>query len=688
MIDQATIDRIMDAAQIVDVVSEFVTLRRRGVNYIGLCPFHNEKTPSFSVSPSKGVCKCFSCGKGGNVVHFIMEHEQLTYYEALKWLAKKYGIEVKERELSNEEKQAQSVRESLFLVNDFANNYFQDILHNHRDGQAIGMSYFRQRGFRDDIIKKFQLGFSTESRDALFQEAKKKGFNTDYLVKTGLCYTRDDGQMRDRFWGRVMFPVHTLSGKVVAFGGRVLNTADKKVAKYVNSPESEIYHKSRELYGIYFAKQAIVKQDKCFLVEGYTDVISMHQAGVENVVASSGTSLTSGQIRMIHRFTNNITVLYDGDWAGIKASIRGIDMLLEEGMNIKVMLLPDGDDPDSFARNHNGTEFQEYIAAHEVDFIRFKTNLLMTDAGNDPYKRAGLIKDIVKSISVIPEAIVRSEYIKECSQMLHVEERILVSEVAKLKKEKEEAQAKREVPLSSPQPEQGQEDNPATAPSVPTESQSGATPAGDTSTLNPQTEFASQREKQPSTLSPQLSSLNPLYPKERLIVQQLIRHGEKVMFIDEETQQQVLVAEYVASELEMDEITFTTPLFDEVLRELQQHLGEEGFVAERHFVNHANPELSRLAVDLIEEKYQLSKYHSKTQTIVQEADRLYELVTHLMVDYKHSLVELELKDTLNKLRQPDVMSDAEKCLEVMSRYKELMEIKQQMAKHLGDRVIG
>ena len=688
MIDQATIDRIMDAAQIVDVVSEFVTLRRRGVNYIGLCPFHNEKTPSFSVSPSKGVCKCFSCGKGGNVVHFIMEHEQLTYYEALKWLAKKYGIEVKERELSNEEKQAQSIRESLFLVNDFANKYFQDILHNHRDGQAIGMSYFRQRGFRDDIIKKFQLGFSTESRDALFQEAKRKGFNTDFLVKTGLCYTRDDGQMRDRFWGRVMFPVHTLSGKVVAFGGRVLNTADKKVAKYVNSPESEIYHKSRELYGIYFAKQAIVKQDKCFLVEGYTDVISMHQAGVENVVASSGTSLTSGQIRMIHRFTNNITVLYDGDWAGIKASIRGIDMLLEEGMNIKVMLLPDGDDPDSFARKHNATEFQEYIAAHEVDFIRFKTNLLMTDAGNDPYKRAGLIKDIVKSISVIPEAIVRSEYIKECSQMLHVEERILVSEVAKLKKEKEEAQAKREVPLSSPQPEQGQEDNPATAPSVPTESQSGATPAGDTSTLNPQTEFASQREEQPSTLSPQLSSLNPLYPKERLIVQQLIRHGEKVMFIDEETQQQVLVAEYVASELEMDEITFTTPLFDEVLRELQQHLGEEGFVAERHFVNHANPELSRLAVDLIEEKYQLSKYHSKTQTIVQEADRLYELVTHLMVDYKHSLVELELKDTLNKLRQPDVMSDAEKCLEVMSRYKELMEIKQQMAKHLGDRVIG
>ena len=701
MIDQATIDRIMDAAQIVDVVSEFVTLRRRGVNYVGLCPFHNEKTPSFSVSPSKGVCKCFSCGKGGNVVHFIMEHEQLNYYEALKWLAKKYGIEVKERELSNEEKQAQSVRESLFLVNDFANNYFQDILHNHRDGQAIGMSYFRQRGFRDDIIKKFQLGFSTESRDALFQEAKKKGFNIDYLVKTGLCYTRDDGQIRDRFWGRVMFPVHTLSGKVVAFGGRVLNTADKKVAKYVNSPESEIYHKSRELYGIYFAKQAIVKQDKCFLVEGYTDVISMHQAGVENVVASSGTSLTSGQIRMIHRFTNNITVLYDGDMAGIKASIRGIDMLLEEGMNIKVMLLPDGDDPDSFARKHNATEFQEYIAAHEVDFIRFKTNLLMSDAGGDPYKRAALITDIVKSISVIPEAIVRSEYIKECSQMLHVEERILVSEVAKLKKEKEEAQAKSVQRQNAAATQAGADSLQAaetidaepssTASTAEDEAYHAALAAGYEAEPSPtalQAELASRGEEQSSFPTTQLSSLNPLYPKERLIVQQLIRHGEKVMFVDEESKQEISVAEYVASELGMDNITLTTPLFAEVLQELLQHIGEMGFTAERHFVTHANPALSRLAVDLIEEKYQLSKYHSKTQTIVNDADRLNELMYHLMIDYKHSLIEMELKDILNQLRHPDVMADADKCLEIMSRYKELMEIKQQMAKHLGDRVIS
>ena len=688
MIDQATIDRIMDAAQIEDVVSEFVTLRRRGVNLVGLCPFHDDKTPSFYVSPAKGLCKCFSCGKGGNVAHFIMEHEQLNYYEAMKWLAKKYGIEVKERELSNEEKLAQSIRESLFLVNSFANNYFQDILHNHRDGQAIGMSYFRQRGFRDDIIKKFQLGFSTESRDALFQEAKKKGFNTDYLVKTGLCYTRDDGQVRDRFWGRVIFPVHTLSGKVVAFGGRVLNTADKKVAKYVNSPESEIYHKSRELYGIYFAKQAIVKQDKCFLVEGYTDVISMHQAGVENVVASSGTALTSGQIRMIHRFTNNITVLYDGDWAGIKASLRGIDMLLEEGMNIKVMLLPDGEDPDSFARKHNATEFQEYIAAHEVDFIRFKTNLLMSDAQGDPYKRSKVIKDIVESISVIPEAIVRSEYIKECSQMLHVEERILINEVAKLKRAKEEKGNKGQYQKDATSSSQG-ESNPA-APGSPTPTEHGAPelPPIGVDELPPTGNGDIPANHQPDAPSaPWDEHANgPLYAKERLIVQQLIRHGEKTMGIDEETQRQVSVTEYVVSELEMDSITFTTPIFAEVVRELQQHIGEPEFIAERHFITHANPELSRLAVDLIEEKYQLSKSHQKA--LVSEDCRLVELMTRLMVEYKHSLVEMELKDTLNLLRQPDVMADSQKCLEVMGRYKELMEIKQQMAKHLGDRVIG
>ena len=697
MIDQATIDRIMDAAQIVDVVSEFVTLRRRGVNYIGLCPFHNEKTPSFSVSPSKGLCKCFSCGKGGNVVHFIMEHEQLNYYEALKWLAKKYGIEVKERELSNEEKQAQSVRESLFLVNDFANNYFQDILHNHPEGQAIGMAYFRQRGFRDDIIKKFQLGFSTEGRDALVQEAKRKGFNADYLVKTGLCYTRDDGQLRDRFWGRVMFPVHTLSGKVVAFGGRILKS-DPKAAKYVNSPESEIYHKSRELYGIYFAKQAIMKQDKCFLVEGYTDVISMHQAGVENVVASSGTSLTSGQIRMIHRFTNNITVLYDGDMAGIKASIRGIDMLLEEGMNIKVMLLPDGDDPDSFARKHNATEFQEYIAAHEVDFIRFKTNLLMSDA-TDPYKRATLIADIVKSISVIPEAIWRSEYIKECSQLLHIEEKILAEEVAKMRRTEEEKK------LNSHQKESTQ---PATNQSpqglgqdIPSNHQESNHSLSNSSLLDTPTiegdnlpplgtegESGSSTSPIASLHSREIESASPLYAQERLIIQQLIRHGEKSICGGENNGQELSAAEYVAMDLEADNIVFSTPLFAQLLEDLLQHINDDGFASERYFISHPNPQISRLAVDLAEEKYQLSKYHSKTQTVVDESDRLSEIIPHLLIDYKMSLVEIELKKMLNQLRMPEVTNNPSKSLEVMTRYKQLLELKQQMAKILGDRVIG
>ena len=406
MIDQATIDRILDAAQITDVVSDFVTLRKRGVNYVGLCPFHDDKTPSFYVSPAKGLCKCFACGKGGNAVHFIMEHEQMSYPEALKYLAKKYGIEIKERELSSEEKIAQSERESLFIVNNFARDYFQSILKNHVDGRSIGMAYFRSRGFRDDIIEKFQLGYCTESHDALAQEALKKGYKKDYLVKTGLCYETDDHRLRDRFWGRVIFPVHTLSGKVVAFGGRVLAGATKGVkVKYVNSPESEIYHKSNELYGIYFAKQAIVKQDRCFLVEGYTDVISMHQSGIENVVASSGTALTPGQIRMIHRFTNNMTVLYDGDAAGIKASIRGIDMLLEEGMNVKVCLLPDGDDPDSFARKHNATEFQAFIQENETDFIRFKTNLLLEDAGKDPSSVQSLSETLCRAFPSFPKPL-------------------------------------------------------------------------------------------------------------------------------------------------------------------------------------------------------------------------------------------------------------------------------------------
>ncbi|MDP4203320.1 MAG: DNA primase, partial [Bacteroidota bacterium] len=413
MIDQITVDKIINAAQIVEVVSDFVTLRKRGVNYLGLCPFHDERTPSFSVSPAKGICKCFSCGKGGNAVNFIMEHEQLSYYEALKYLAKKYHIEVIEKELSAEEIAQKNDRESMLALNKYAQGYFSNILHHSPEGKNVGMTYFHERGFREDIIKKFQLGYSLDQRDAFSAEALGKGYKKEFLVKTGLSIERDGGKIYDRFWGRVMFPVHTLSGNVIAFGGRILKK-DEKAAKYVNSPESEIYHKSNELYGIFFAKQSIVKHDRCFLVEGYTDVISMHQSGVENVVASSGTSLTKGQIRMIHRFTENVTVIYDGDAAGIKASIRGIDMLLEEGLNIKVVLLPPGEDPDSFAKSQNASDFIAYIDAHQSDFIRFKTGLLLEEAGKDPIKRAALIGDLVRSIAIIPNSIIRSVYVKEC----------------------------------------------------------------------------------------------------------------------------------------------------------------------------------------------------------------------------------------------------------------------------------
>jgi len=442
MIDQGTIDRIMDAARIEEVVGEFVTLRKRGVNYTGLCPFHDEKTPSFSVSPTKGICKCFSCGKGGNVVHFIMEHEQLSYYEALKWLAAKYHIDIIERELTAAEQKTQSDRESLFILNEFARDYYARTLHEHIDGKSLGLGYFKERGFREDIIRKFQLGFSLDYKDAFTKEALGKGYSKTYLVKSGLSLEGDTGELRDRYRARVMFPVHTLSGKVVAFGGRILKK-DEKTAKYINSPESEIYHKSNELYGIYFAKQAIAKHDRCYLVEGYTDVLSMHQAGIENVVSSSGTALTHGQIRMIHRFTDNVTVLYDGDAAGIKASLKGINLLLEEGLNIRVLLLPDGEDPDSFAKKHSATEFIDYLKANETDFIRFKTEILLKDAGDDPVTRAHLIQDIVESIALIDDEITRTVYTTECSRQLGIREQLLQKEVDKKRIQTNNEQSRR-----------------------------------------------------------------------------------------------------------------------------------------------------------------------------------------------------------------------------------------------------
>ncbi|MCD8182018.1 MAG: DNA primase [Bacteroides sp.] len=692
MIDQATIDRILDASQIVDVVSDFVTLRKRGVNYVGLCPFHDDKTPSFYVSPAKGLCKCFSCGKGGNPVHFIMEHEQMSYPEALRYLAKKYGIEIKERELSNEEKLVQSERESLFVVNQFARDYFQNILKSHVDGRSIGMAYFRNRGFRDDIIEKFQLGYSTESHDTLAQEAIKKGYKKEFLVKTGLCYETDDHRLRDRFWGRVIFPVHTLSGKVVAFGGRVLASATKGIkVKYVNSPESEIYHKSNELYGIYFAKQAIVKQDRCFLVEGYTDVISMHQSGIENVVASSGTALTPGQIRLIRRFTNNMTVLYDGDAAGIKASIRGIDMLLEEGMNIKVCLLPDGDDPDSFARKHNSTEFQEFIQQHETDFIRFKTNLLLEDAGKDPIKRAELIGNLVQSISVIPEAIVRDVYIKECAQLLRVEDKLLVSEVAKrreMQAEKRAEQTERERRAAVRSMENSQ-----AASGV-----EGSTPAAPmTAGGYPHIEEAAGQEvNSPFPPEDNYVSFIPqegkegqeFYKYERLILQMIVRYGEKIMCnaANEEGQEvPVSVIEYVTNDLREDELSFHNPLHRQILTEAVAHLHDEKFTAERYFLAHPDATISKLSVELTSSRYQLRK--SQVEQMVTDEERLHELVPFLMINFKYAIVSEELKHMMFALQDPSVANDEEKCNAIMKRYNEMREIQSIMAKRLGDRVV-
>ena len=702
MIDQATIDRILDAAQIYDVVSDFVTLRKRGVNYVGLCPFHDDKTPSFYVSPAKGLCKCFACGKGGNAVHFIMEHEQLTYPEALRFLAKKYGIEIKERELSDEEKAAQSERESLFVVNQWANDYFRRTLRQTDEGRNIGMAYFRNRGFRDDIIEKFQLGYCTESHDAMAKEALSKGYKKEYLVKTGLCYETDDHRLRDRFWGRVIFPVHTLSGKVVAFGGRVLAAATKGVkVKYVNSPESDIYHKSNELYGIYQAKQAIVKQDRCFLVEGYTDVISMHQSGVENVVASSGTALTTQQIKLVRRFTNNMTVLYDGDAAGIKASLRGIDMLLEEGMNIKVCLLPDGDDPDSFARKHNSAEFQDFIREHETDFIRFKTNLLLEDAGRDPIKRAELIGNLVQSISVIPEAIVRDVYIKECAQLLRVEDRLLVSEVAKRREKQAEQQAERierERRAAAARTAAANTAAPQTADAPPTDEVPAPTdvpPMQESDTAAyPPPDFPPEAALPPDTYEsfiPQEGKEGrEFYRYERLILQMVVRYGERIMCnatTEEGEEVPVSVTEYVVNDLKEDELSFHNPLHRRMLAEAAAHLHDEGFRAEHYFLTHPDPDISRLSVELVSNRYQLSKYHSKNQKIVTDEERLYELVPTLMINFKYAIVSEELKHMMSALQDPAVARDDEKCNAIMQRYSELREVQSIMAKRLGDRVV-
>lgn len=693
MIDQPTIDRILDTANIVDVVSEFVTLRKRGVNLVGLCPFHTDKTPSFYVSPAKNICKCFACGEGGTAVHFIMKHEQLSYYDALRFLAKKYNIEIQEKELTDAEKQIRSDRESMFIVNTFAQQYFTTQLHEHIDGQHIGMRYFIERGFREDIIKKFQLGYSLDKRDAFFQAATKSGYKKEYLEKTGLVVTRDDGSVYDRFRGRVIFPVHTVSGKVVAFGGRVLKK-DDKTAKYVNSPESEIYHKSNELYGIYFAKQAIVKADKCFLVEGYTDVISMHQAGIENVVASSGTALTPGQIRLIHRFSNNITVLYDGDAAGIKAALRGIDLLLEEGLNIKVVLLPDGEDPDSFARKQNAASFNDFIRTHETDFIRFKTKLLLEDAGNDPIKRSALISDIVRTVAIIPDNIARSVYVRECSGMLEIDERVVLSEINKIRAKNQEKTA---VSAGNRNAYPSNAEGTGTLPPAPVPDYSAIpdypgipengypeAPAG----YLPEEAFA--ESPAPYVPVPHQPARSPYKKYEEELLRYIIRYGERILYnyFDEEQQKQVTmrVAEYIKFDLERDELTFYTPLYKEILDEaIRQIASAESFTAQRYFLSHPNPAVSQLAANLISEKYQLSKYHSKFQALEKEEDKLGQLVSREIFEMKNAYISRQIKEIQQQIKNAG--DDMDKITKLMTEQSRLNEIKGVLSKELGERIV-
>ena len=698
MIDQPTIDRILDAANIVDVVSEFVTLRKRGVNYVGLCPFHSDKSPSFYVSPAKNICKCFACGEGGTAVHFIMKHEQLNYFDALRWLAKKYNIEIQERELTEREKQIRNDRESMLIVNSWAQGYFSTLLHEHVEGKSVGMRYFAERGLREDVIRKFQLGYSLDQRDALYQAAKKAGYQQEFLEKTGLVITYDNGNVNDRFRGRVIFPVHTLSGKVVAFGGRVLKK-EEKTAKYVNSPESEIYHKSNELYGIYFAKQAIVKQDRCFLVEGYMDVIGMHQVGVENVVASSGTALTQGQIRLIHRFTNNITVLYDGDAAGIKAALRGIDMLLEEGMNIKVVLLPDGEDPDSFARSHGASEFTRYINQNETDFIRFKTKLLLDEAGGDPIKRSALINDILRSIAIIPDNIARSVYIRECSTTMEIDEKVLLNEVNKLQLNKKEHHTSY-MAQSAPQPATATTSIPE-YPDFPGYQPLEEDTASQTSPENvpppmdeyPLEEMAPQPAEQETApvILPHKPTRSPFEPYELALLRYVVRYGERMLFdfMDEETNNHIIfhVADYIREDLKQDELTFYTPLFKMMLEEAAELCKNEGFIAQRYFLAHPNPNVSKLAANLISDKYQLSKYHTKYREIEQEEDKLDQLVPRDIYSFKEAYILYKFKEIQSLIKEKQANSNLEEVMELMKQLTHLNEIKSVLSKQLGERIV-
>ena len=658
MIDRATVERIKDAANIVEVVSEFVTLRRSGANYKGLCPFHNEKTPSFYVSPARGTCHCFGCGKGGTPIGFIMEHEQMTYPEALRWLAQKYHIEIHEREQTDEEKREQSERESMFIVNEWVADYFNNLLHDDPDGIALGMQYFRSRGFRDDIIKKFRLGYDLNDRHALANTARSKGYNEDFLLKTGICYRNDRGELIDRYAGRVMFPWIGVSGKVVGFGGRLLDARTKGVnQKYVNSPDSEIYHKDRELYGIYQAKKAIAKDDRVYMVEGYTDVISMHQCGIENVVANSGTALSLHQIHMLHRFTSNITLLYDGDAAGIHAALRGTDMLLSEGMNLKVLLLPDGDDPDSFARKHTAADFKKYIEEHQTDFMEFKTDLLLKGE-RDPLKRSEAINSIVKSISLVQNQILRDTYLHDCAVRMGMNEATLINTMNKFIREGREAK---------------------TQPTVGSEPPSAINVAPPTATV--------------------ASPLQQASKVEQMLTAMVIRHGHEVIYDNVEDADGNLislnVAQYLDYNLNVDGLKLSNPIFARILQEAVQHSLDADFNAERFFIHHEDINISKVATDLSTDRYQLSQHtqneaqplneQEKQLRAAEHIENIRKQLEHLLNDFRMDYLEHHLKELQKQIATPGIATDRLQTL--MAEYKEAQGLRNKLAKMLGNNIV-
>lgn len=647
MIDRPTIERILDAAQIVDVVQEFVPLKKRGVNYLGLCPFHNEKTPSFTVSPSKEIFKCFGCGKVGNSVNFVMEHEHLTYPEALKYLARKYHIEIVEKELTPEEVEKQNERESLLVISSYAARIFSENLFQSDEGISVGLAYFKERGFQQNTLKKFEVGYSFVKRDAFSKRAVEDGYRKDFLIKTGLSIQHDD-HIFDRFSGRVMFPIHSLSGQVLGFGGRILKT-DVKTAKYLNSPESEIYHKSRILYGIYQARKAITQEDTCYLVEGYTDVLSLHEAGIENVVASSGTSLTQEQVRLIKRFTQNITILYDGDSAGIKASIRGIDLVLEEGMNVKIVLLPDAEDPDSYSKKISNEEFKKFLKEKETDFIRFKTQLLLQEANNDPVKKANLIRDIVKSIAVIPDMITRTVYIKECSLVLEVAEPVLYHEVNKLQQQKS-FQDRNKYP--------GLED----LPSIP----------------------APVVVQQPRQIDLTLHS-------ETAVIRLLLKFGsmefERKTRVEDGEEEVLTVSDYIVREIVSDELSFDDKVCAAIFGEFRFHVEHGIFPGDKQFVKHENPEISRFSADLLSDSYELSKIWNKLSFVETEEMKIKDSVPDCVLKFKGDKIKVLLKEVMAQLEDAVKNNDLPRIGLLQKRDQNLKVALRMISKKLGDRIL-